>query len=389
MNTTADNGSRDRLLGRITALLWVVVIALAVTFFYFASSFWITLLLAGFLAILVEPLVSRLERLHLPRSAAATLVIVLGMVLVSAMVYAFYNKATDFVDTLPEYTGKIRKAMEPITKRLQRMQENAGKLNPAPPPKKVPEVRISEPPTWPSYVARGVGSVAGAIVIAGVVPFLMFFMLIRKDHIYDWLCATFASVTDVPAFVDRLSRMVRGFAGGNLVVGSFMAAVTVGVLLAVGLDGAVALGVASGFLNLIPFLGVVLASIVPMLAATLQFGSAGPFLIIAVTVISLHVLSANLLIPKFIGSRVNIGPVAATVGMLFWSWLWGGVGLLLAVPLTAFVKLVADCHPALLPIANLLAETPRPVPRWAEASTITVTRAIPFLRERFRLRHKQ
>jgi hypothetical protein len=66
-NYNADDGSRERLLGRITALLWVVVIALAVTFFYFASSLCITLLLASFLAILVEPLP------HLPRSASAAL----------------------------------------------------------------------------------------------------------------------------------------------------------------------------------------------------------------------------------------------------------------------------------------------------------------------------
>jgi predicted PurR-regulated permease PerM len=161
------------------------------------------------------------------------------------------------------------------------------------------------------------------------------------------------------------------------------------LLLALGMEGAFALGIVSGFLNLIPFLGAVLASVIPLLAATLQFGTAGPFLIIAGTIVTLHLVSANLLIPKLIGSPVNIGPVAATVGMLFWSWLWGGVGLLLAVPLTAFVKLVADCHPALLPISNLLAERPRTVPRWAQASGETVTRAIPFLRSRFRGGQKQ
>jgi predicted PurR-regulated permease PerM len=279
--------------------------------------------------------------------------------------------------------------VEPLTKRIEKIQENAGKLNPAPAAKKVPEVKVSEPPSWPSYLTRGVGSVGGAIVIAGVIPFLMFFMLIRKDHIYEWLCTTFARVTDVPKFVTRVTRMVRGFAGGNLIVGSTMAAIMIGVLVALRMDGATALGIASGFLNLIPFLGVVLASSVPLLAATLQFGSAGPFLIIALTVVALHLLSANVLIPKFIGSRVNIGPVAAMVGMLFWSWLWGGIGLLLAVPLTAFVKLVADCHPVLLPISNLLAERPRAIPQWALASGETVTRAIPFLRSRFRVRQKQ
>jgi predicted PurR-regulated permease PerM len=383
-NHNADDGSRERLLGRITALLWVVVIALAVTFFYFASSLCITLLLASFLAILVEPLVAGLEKLHLPRSASAALVIVLGMILASATLCVFYD-----IDTLPQYAGKIRNAIEPVTKRIQRMQENAGKLNPAPATKKAPEVRVSDTPTWPSYLTRGVGSVSGAIVIAGVVPFLMFFMLVRKKHIYDWLCTTFGTTTDVPKFVSRVSRVVRGFAGGNLIVGSVMAVVTIGRLLALGMQGAVALGMASGFLNLIPFLGVVLASIVPLLAATLQFSTAGPFLIIGLTVVSLHLLSANLLIPKFIGSRVNIGPVAATVGMLFWSWVWGAIGLLLAAPLTAFVKLVADCHPALLPISNLLAETPRPVPHWAQAGHATVTRAIPLLRDRFHVRQKQ
>ena len=386
-NHNADDASRGRLLGRITALLWVVVIALAVTFFYFASSFWITLLMAGLLAILVEPLVGLLERLHLPRSASAAIVIVMGMILVSAGIYAFYNKASDFVDTLPQYTSKIRKAIDPAVKRFERMQESAKELNPAPTTKKVPEVRVSEPPRWPSYLARGVGSVAGAILIAAVVPFLMFFMLVRKDHIYSWLCATFGRATNIPEFVSRVTAMIRGFTGGNLVVGSLMAAVTTGVLLAIGLNGAVALGIASGFLNLIPFLGFVLASVIPLLAATLQFSSAGPFLIIAFTVGLLHLISNNLLIPKLIGSRVNIGPVAATVGMLFWSWVWGGVGLLLAIPLTAFVKLVAECHPALTPVANLLAETPRPMPRWAEAGQ-TVVRAIPLLRERFRVRHK-
>ena len=388
-NHNGDDGSRERLLGRITALLWVVVIALAVTFFYFASSFWITLLLSGFLAILVEPVVARIERLRVPRSVAATLVIVLGVLLVSATLYVFYNKAAAFMDTLPEYTVKIRHAIEPFTKKIQKIQENAGQLNPGPAPKKVPEVRVNQGPTWPSYLARGVGSVGGAIVIAGVIPFLMFFMLIRKDHIYEWLCTTFATVTDVPKFVGRVTRMVRGFSGGNLIVGSIMATVIIGVLLAVGLEGAFGLGIVSGFLNLIPFLGAVLASVIPLLAATLQFESAGPFLIIAGTIVTLHLVSANLLIPKFIGSRVNIGPVAATVGMLFWSWLWGGIGLLLAVPLTAFVKLVADCHPALLPISNLLAERPRTVPRWAQASGETVTRAIPFLRSRFRVGQKQ
>jgi len=219
--------------------------------------------------------------------------------------------------------------------------------------------------------------------VAGVVPFLMFFMLVRKQHIYWWLCTTFANNTDVPQFVERLTKMVRGFVGGNLIIGSAMAIVLCGTFLAIGLDQAITFGIAGGFLNLIPFLGVLIAGAIPLLGATLQFSTPGPFVVIAVTVTALHLISANILIPKYIGSRVNVGPVAATVGMLFWSWVWGGIGFLLAIPLTALVKLIADCHPTLLPVANLLAETPRsPEPAWGRAGD-ALARAFPRLRERW------
>jgi predicted PurR-regulated permease PerM len=128
-------------------------------------------------------------------------------------------------------------------------------------------------------------------------------------------------------------------------------------------------------------LGVVLALAVPMMPAILQFQTPGPFLIIFLTVVGLHFISANFFTPRLIGSRVNIGPVAATVGILFWGWLWGILGVLLAVPLTASVKLVADCHPSLIHISNLLAETPRPVPDWTRRTAAGFARAIPFFRK--------
>jgi hypothetical protein len=80
--------------------------------------------------------------------------------------------------------------------------------------------------------------------------------------------------------------------------------------------------------------------------------------------------------------RVPQGNKHPTLGMLFWGWLWGLKGILLAVPLTAFVKLIADSHPSLIHISNLLAETPRRIPKWVQTGETTVVRVIPFLRKR-------
>jgi hypothetical protein len=90
----------------------------------------------------------------------------------------------------------------------------------------------------------------------------------------------------------------------------------------------------------------------------------------------------NLLIPTFVANRVSIGPVAATIGILFWGWLWGVMGLLLAVPLTAFMKPVADLHPCLCHLSNMVALTPPPTPRWLRYSETALERAIPDLRPR-------
>jgi predicted PurR-regulated permease PerM len=376
---------QSRLLSRIAWLLWAIVLVLLMAFCFFASSFCITLLLAAFLAILVDPLVTNLERLRVPRSVSAATIIVSGMLFFCLLTYSSYNRVSNLVDAMPQYADRIRDAIRPLSQKIARVQETAGTLNPevSTNTKKIAEVKVKEPPSWPSYIIRGVGPVWGAVIIIGVVPFLMFFNLLRKDQMNQRLESSLGATIDVPQFVQRVTKMVRGFAVGNLLIGSGMAAVTVVVLLTLKIQGALVLGIVSGFLNLIPFLGVVLAVLVPVAAALLQFDTAGPFAIIVLTVVCLHIISANFLIPKIIGSRVNIGPVAATAGILFWGWLWGVMGILLAVPLTAFVKIVADCHPSLIHISNLLAESPRPVSRWIETDLETVYKTIPFIRKRF------
>ena len=383
MALPSSTSTSDMLLRRIASLLAILVAGLMTVFGYYASSICITVILAGFLAILFDPVVVLLERLHLPRSVAAAAIVLAGMGLIGLLGHELYGRALTFAEDIPVYTSKIQQTIEPFTRRIEKVQQSAGDLtNDVHPAKKVPEVRLQESPTWPAYMIRGVGSVWGALIIAGVVPFLTFFMLCTKDQMSVRMNALFSSRIDTARFIKNLNQMVRGFVAGNLIVGSVMAVATTVMLFGIGMKGAIPLGIASGLLNLVPFLGLVLSLALPLAAAILQFSTPGPYIIITVTILFLHIVSANFLIPKFIATRVSIGPVAATVGMLFWGWLWGVMGLLLAVPLTAFVKLVADLHPSLGHLSNMLALTPRPIPRWVRYGETALGRAIPRLRRR-------
>jgi AI-2 transport protein TqsA len=204
-----------------------------------------------------------------------------------------------------------------------------------------------------------------SLIIIGVVPFLMFVLLVQKNRLKQKLAIVWGDGIAVSAMAASVTRMVLGFVLGNLAIGSLMALITLAMLFAMHVPGAPVLGTVSGFLNLVPFLGAILATVVPLGAALLQNEPVSALAIIVVTVISLHVISANLLVPRMIRKRVSVRPVAATVGILFWEWLWGLIGVLLAVQLTAFAKILADSHPSLSKIANLLAEPPIAVPPWS------------------------
>jgi predicted PurR-regulated permease PerM len=370
----------DELLRRIATLLFILVAGLLTVFAYYASSLCITVILAAFLAILVDPLVVMLEKLRLPRSLAAAIVVLAGIALIGLVGHDVYGRAIGFAEQLPEYASKLQQTMEPIRRKILKVQLSAGSItSDAQPSKRVSEVRLQESPTWPAYLVRGAGSVWGVLIITGVVPFLSFFMLCNKDQMAIRLNAVLSTRADTDRFVKSISEMVRGFVAGNFIVGSVMVVATTLMLSALGMKGAIPLGIASGLLNLLPFLGLILSLALPLAAALLQFSTPGPYIVIILTILLLHIVSANLLFPKFIATRVSIGPVAATVGILFWGWLWGVMGLLMAVPLTALLKMVADLHPSLCHLSNMLALTPRPIPRWVRYGE-SIVRTIPYLR---------
>ena len=160
MTPPSSISSSEKLLSRIATLLFILVAGLLTMFGYYASSICITVVLAGFLAILFDPVVVKLEKLHLPRGVGAAGIVLAGMGLIGLLGYMLYGRAMSFAEELPVYASKVQQTIEPISRKIQNFQQSAGNLtNDVHPTKKVPEVRLQESPTWPDYLVRGVGSV--------------------------------------------------------------------------------------------------------------------------------------------------------------------------------------------------------------------------------------
>jgi predicted PurR-regulated permease PerM len=101
------------------------------------------------------------------------------MVFFCFLTYIFYNRISNLVDAVPQYADQIRDAIRPLSQKIARVQETAGSLNPevSTNPKKIAEVKVKEPSSWPSYVIRGVGPVWGAFIIVLPWPLLRFLSL--------------------------------------------------------------------------------------------------------------------------------------------------------------------------------------------------------------------
>ena len=137
MPSPSSISSSDKLLSRIAILLFILVAGL-LTVFGYASSICITVVLAGFLAILFDPLVVILERLHMPRSAAAAGIVLAGIALIGLLGYALYGRAMSFAEELPVYASTIQQTIAPISRKIQNFQQSAGNLTNDVPPRKSP-----------------------------------------------------------------------------------------------------------------------------------------------------------------------------------------------------------------------------------------------------------
>ena len=187
------------------------------------------------------------------------------------------------------------------------------------------------------------GTLGEALLAVTFVPFLVYFMLTWKDHAHSATVRLFPKEHRLVAHrtVGRISAMIRSFIAGNALVGLINTLVSGIVFWQLGIPYFYFLGIISGFASLVPNLGVFLA-LLPPLAGGIGLLNKSGVGIVVVTVVGLHVLSMNVLFPKIVGKRLRLNPLAITLALLFWAWIWGAMGLILAVPLVGATKIICD-----------------------------------------------
>lgn len=363
----------------------ILAVASAAALLYYGRVFFITVIVAAIISFLLEPLVMAFVGVRVPRPLASFLVCVMALVALYMVGLGVYSQGQALIDVLPAYGARINALVEGAAARMDRFQtdiyrtiiprrfQDGGQTPPPPPdtstakakkkassePPPIPEVRIrTEPTPFVVYFYAYLRDFYDVLLMASFVPFLVYFILSWRDRLRSRLVALMEGEERRTLFksLDSIADIVRAYVIGNFLLGLLLSVLSAILFASVRLPYWLLVAPISGFFSLVPYIGLPLAMAPPLLAALAASEEPTLYLFLAVGVAVLHLLAVNFLYPKLVGARVHLNPLVVTIALMFWGMLWGGIGLLLAIPLTAALKAVCDNVATLQPYGRLLGD---------------------------------
>jgi predicted PurR-regulated permease PerM len=338
-----------------TFSLRIVAAAIILLFFYYAAGVVITLLLSVLIAYFLDPAVELLERMRIPRTIGSLIMVLILIAVMTSVVYGLWLRTSDFAANWPTYRSILRDAVWSVQGKISGLEGSVTELT-APSGVPKPVAAITDSGSVHTLFVRGIGSLYALVLEGTFVPFLVFFMLAGKREVWHGTLQLFpvGKRTQVKETLEDLRDVLRDYLVGMSVVTLVVVACSSIFFLALGLDYPVLAGIVSGLFNMVPYIGAVLAWLPAFVLAILKWKAISHFALIAVVLTGIHIVAQNLIAPQLVGRQVRLNAVAITVALLFWGWVWGGMGLILAIPITAALRVVCDHTESWKPVARWL-----------------------------------
>jgi predicted PurR-regulated permease PerM/CheY-like chemotaxis protein len=363
--------------GQFSKSAWTLTsIAVVVAALYLAKGVLVPLALAVLLSFLLSPVCDWLERRKLSRVPAVLVTAVLGFAILGAATWTAVVQMTELAPKMPEYqenleaklhstNAYVSAALDKVTKSAQGFGQNLSQSEELEAPKGTSEqpysVRVLSSPASPLQLISGTfGTLLQVLGTAGIVIVLVIFFLIRREDLRDRfirLVGRGQMTVTIQALEDAAMRVSRYLLMQLLINAVFGVLVAIGLYL-IGVPNAVLWGILATTLRFIPYIGPWIAAAMPIaLSMAISQNWIAPTLTIGLFVV-LELFTNNVLEPWLYGKNTGVSAVAVLLAAVFWTWLWGPVGLLLATPLTVCLLVIGKHVPQLSFLDTLLGNEP-------------------------------
>jgi predicted PurR-regulated permease PerM len=329
-----------------------------------AQPFLIPLVIGVMVYFLLRPAVRLLARARIPESVGALLVLTTLLGVVGVGLYALSYPAANWVALAPQSIRRVEAKLRPLVKRVQslsRTAEQVEKIATAGADAGEPTVQLKEP-GFRSTLFSGLQSFLGGSII---VLALVYFLLASGDEILGRIVRALPRLKDRNSAVDiarELEKQISSYMLMTTAINALFGAVVALSMWALGMPNPVLWGVVAGVTNFIPYLGGFLSMGVLGLAALLTFDDPWRAALVPLVFFGLNTVEGYLITPVVMGRRFTLNPLVLFVGLLFWYYVWGIAGGLLAVPMMAAFKIFCERVDSLQALADFMGEDPVDAP---------------------------
>lgn len=355
MYLLAMNGTEKKNMSGLYRLAAFTVGALGIILFLiYAQSLLMPIVISAYLAMLLFPLVSFLERYKIPRIVAIVLAILLSAAVMTGVGWFFTQQIRGFASDLSD----IQTRFEQLSQQLSAWIRNNLGIQDA------LEFNDLDKRVF-TYLQQNASTISGLafntlgnLSIMILIPVYLFMFLLYRDHFTQFCIRLFKKqkATRVVEVVSDLRRVIQQYISGVLKVMLILAVMNAIAFYALGIKHALFFAVFAAILNIIPYVGPLIGSVVPVTYALLTKDSLWYPVGVLIAMNVIQTIEGNFLTPKIVGSNVSLNPITSLLALLIGGTLWGVVGMILFIPATAILKKLLELSPATEVYGFLLGE---------------------------------
>ena len=358
--TEPNVGKLSSLLGehadaRHVALVGLFVLAVFYTL-HLAQAFVLPIVLAVLLDFMLSPVVRALKKRRIPEPVGAGLIILGLLGALGAGGWYLAEPAADWIRRVPESTAAVQRKLQTMRGSVEQVTKAAEQVE------KATEVAASEGVRQveikgPSLSKQLFGGTASLLSGATVVLFLTYFLLAVGDLFLQKLVAVLPQFKDKKTAVSiarETEAQISVYLFTSTLINVGVGVVTAIAMWLVGMPNAALWGVVAAVLNFVPYVGALVNMVVLALAAFVTFDSVSRALLVPAVFFGINLIEGNLVTPMILGRRMRLNTVALFIGFVFWWYIWGVAGAILAVPMLAALKIICDHIESLTPIGEFL-----------------------------------
>ena len=338
---------------RLTTILLIIIAGFVVgVILYLLRTVLLPFVIAMLLSNLFIPVVRWMRARRVPIIVALLVVLVVMSGVLTLLSLILFSSAEAFIEELPKYQARFLSMILIGQAKLTEFAQQFGVED-------VPRLRFSElidAGSLTSALTVGLGSFFSVVTYVFLVLLFMLFILAESADIGGRIREAFPSgqASRVGEIMRNIDVQVRQYLLTKTLISLATGTLTTIVLSVLGVDFALIWGFVAFLLNFIPNVGSIIASILPFIASLLQFETFGVPLLVILLLGGVQMLMGNVVEPRVMAVSMNLSALLVLVSLIFWGWLWGPLGMVLAVPLTSTLKIIFENVGELKPIAVLM-----------------------------------